>query len=243
VVTISSGNDVTLQGALTVSSGSFTLENNANLIQTSDAANSGNIIVKRNSSALKRQDYTLWSSPVVGQNLLAFSPQTLTNRFYEYNPSSNNYVAITPGTNSFIPGNGYLIRMPNNHPATATVWNGQFTGVPNNGNVPVTMSSTYNLVGNPYPSPISMSTFVSENTASITGTLYFWRETNLNTSNNAYCTWAGGTFVTNGEAEVYNPSGIIQTGQGFIVAAKSGMTALNFNNTQRTNNHANQFLD
>jgi len=242
VVIISSGNDVTLQGALTVSSGSFTLENNANLIQTLGVTNSGNIIVKRNSSALKRQDYTLWSSPVAGQNLLAFSPQTLTNRFYEYSPSSNNYVAITPGTNSFVPGSGYLIRMPNNHPATATVWNGQFTGVPNNGNVPVTMSNTYNLVGNPYPSPISMSTFVTENTASITGTLYFWRETNLNTTNNAYCTWAGGTFVTNGQAEVYNPSGIIQTGQGFIVAAKSGMTALNFNNTQRTNNHANQFF-
>ena len=242
VVTISSGYDVTLQGALTVSSGSFTLENNANLIQTLGVSNSGNIIVKRNSSALKRQDYTLWSAPVAGQNLLAFSPQTLTNRFYQYNSSTNNYVAITPGTNSFSAGSGYLIRMPNNHPATATVWNGQFTGVPNNGNVPVTMSNTYNLVGNPYPSPISMSTFVSENTASITGTLYFWRETNLNTTNNAYCTWAGGTFVTNGEAEVYNPSGIIQTGQGFIVAAKSGMTALNFNNTQRTNDHANQFF-
>jgi hypothetical protein len=241
-VIISSGNDVTLQGALTVSSGSFTLENNANLIQTNNVSNSGNIIVKRNSSALKRQDYTLWSSPVAGQDLLNFSPQTLTNRFYTYNSATNLYVAVTPSGTNFAAGKGYLIRMPNTHPATATIWNGQFSGVPNNGNVPFTMSNTYNLVGNPYPSPISMATFVSENTASITGTLYFWRETNLNTSNNAYCTWAGGTFVTNGQAEVYNPSGIIQTGQGFIVAAKPGMTALNFNNTQRTNNHASQFF-
>lgn len=242
VVTISSGNDVTLQGALKVSSGSFTLENNANLIQTTNALNSGNIVVKRNSSALKRQDYTLWSSPVAGQNLLSFSPLTLPNRFYAFSSSANNYAVIAPSTNNFAVGQGYLIRMPNTHPATATVWNGQFSGIPNNGTVPFAMSDTYNLVGNPYPSPISMSTFVSENTASITGTLYFWRETNLNTSNNAYCTWAGGTFVTNGQAQVFNPAGIIQTGQAFIVAAKPGMTALNFNNSQRTNNHTNQFF-
>jgi hypothetical protein len=242
IVTIASGHNVTLDGALTVSSGSFTLENNANLLQTQNVANSGNIIVKRNSSALKRQDYTLWSSPVEGQNLLAFSPLTVTTRFYTYNSSANIYAAVTPSTTSFAAGSGYLIRMPNNHPTTATIWNGQFTGVPRNGNYPVVMSNTYNLVGNPYPSPISMSTFVAENTNAITGTLYFWRETNNNTTNNAYCTWAGGTFTSNGETQVVNPNGIIETGQGFFVAAKAGQSSLNFNNTQRVSNFNNQFF-
>jgi hypothetical protein len=241
-VSILSGHTVTLNGALTVTSGSFTLENNAALIQSQNVSNSGNIVVKRNSSALKRQDYTLWSAPVAGQNLLAFSPATLPNRFYTYNPATDLYAATTPSTNNFNVGQGYLIRMPNNHPTTATIWNGQFTGVPNNGNIPVTMSNTYNLVGNPYPSPMSMATFVSENTNAITGTLYFWRETNNNTSNNAYCSWSGGTFTGNGEAQVFNPNGIIQTGQGFFVAAKPGQTALNFRNTQRTANTANQFF-
>jgi len=242
VVLIASGHNVTLNGALAVSSGSFTLENNANLLQTQNVANSGNIIVKRNSSPLKRQDYTLWSSPVEGQNLLAFSPLTVTTRFYAYNSGTNLYGSVTPSTTNFAAATGYLIRMPNNHPTTATIWNGQFSGVPHNGNYPVAMSNTYNLVGNPYPSPISMSAFVAENTSAITGTLYFWRETNNNTTNNAYCTWAGGTFTSNGEAQVVNPNGIIQTGQGFFVAAKAGQTALNFNNSQRVSNFSNQFF-
>jgi len=41
---------------------------------------------------------------------------------------------------------------------------------------------------------------------------------------------------------VFNPNGVIQTGQGFFVAAKPGMTALNFNNTQRISDHNNQFF-
>ncbi|MBS7788259.1 T9SS sorting signal type C domain-containing protein [Flavobacterium sp. CYK-55] len=248
VVNIPSGYNVTIDGALTVTGGSFTLENNANLIQNTTTANSGNIIVKRNSSALLRQDYTLWSSPVSGQNLLSFSPQTLTNRFYTYATSpSNVFVAVpSPLTTNFADAKGYLIRMPNNWtPSIPTAYNGSFTGVPHNGTYNVTMDdfgagNRFNLVGNPYPSPISMSTFVSEN-SNITGTLYFWRKTN-NAASPTYCSWAGGVFVSNGEAQVFNPNGIIQTGQGFFVEANGSGTSLAFNNSQRVSNFNNQFF-
>lgn len=242
VVSILSGHTVTLAGALAVNSGSFTLANNASLVQTTTSANTGNVTVQRNSSALQRQDYTLWSSPVAGQNLLAFSPQTLTNRFYTYNTSTNLYTAIAPATHSFDAAAGYLVRTPNNHPATPTIWTGQFAGVPNNGDVAYTMSNTYNLTGNPYPSPISMASFVGDNQDAITGTLYFWRETNGSSSNNAYCSWTSGTFTSNNEAQVVNPNGVIQTGQGFFVVAKPGQTALTFKNTQRVADTANQFF-
>jgi hypothetical protein len=244
-VVIPSGFDVNLYGPLTVSSGSFTLANNANLLQSSDAANSGNIIVQRTSSALLRQDYTLWSSPVSGQQLLAFSPLTLATRFYTYDSPSNIYVAFTP-TIDFATAKGYLIRMPNNHPTTATVWNGTFTGVPHNGNysfaiVPGDATHRFNLVGNPYPSPIRMVDFVSENSNTITGALYFWRKTN-NALSPSYCSWVGGTFVNNGEAQVVNPNGIIRTGQGFFVEAKALATSVSFSNAQRVSNTANQFF-
>jgi len=241
-VNILSGHSLTLADALTVHSGSFTLANNAALIQTANVANTGSIVVQRNSSALQRQDYTLWSAPVAGQNLLDFSPLTLTNRFYTYNTTSNLYSTIAPAANSFEAAAGYLVRMPNSHPATATVWNGQFTGVPNNGDVNYVMSNTYNLTGNPYPSPISMASFVADNADAITGTLYFWRETNGSTSNNAYCSWTGGTFTSNNEAQVVKPSGVIQTGQGFFVVAKPGQTALSFKNSQRLSDTNNQFF-
>ncbi len=265
-VTVSSGVDVTLSGAITVNTGStFTLNNNANLIQGGTTnTNSGNIVVKRDSSALIRLDYTLWSSPVSGQGLYAFSPFTFSNRFYVYRTTTNIYnnadigFSITGlngngvnGTDSsnvpFATAKGYLIRMPWNHPTAATVWNGTFTGVPYNGDITYTMTSgaagfRFNLVGNPYPSPISMSQFVLDNSSKITGTLYFWRETNNTTSNNAYCTWAGGTFTTNNEAQVFNPNGIIRTGQGFIVEALASQTVLSFNNGQRSSDNTNQFF-
>jgi len=250
VVTIPSGFNVTLNGAITVSSGSFTLENNANLIQTSNVANSGNIIVKRNSSALMRLDYTAWSSPVTNNASLflqSFSPATSANRFYNYDTTTNLFTAIaSPSTTNFALGKGYLIRMPNDHPTTPTIWNGSFTGVPNNGVIPVTMvnggvGKRFNLVGNPYPSPISMTKFVADNVSNITGTLYFWRKTN-GLSNPTYCTWVNGVFTSNGGDQVVDPLGIIQTGQGFFVEALNSATTISFNNGQRIANNTNQFF-
>lgn len=247
VVTVNSGVNVTLNGALTVSSGSFTLNNNANLIQSTNANNTGNIIVKRDSSPLMRLDYTLWSSPVASQKLLDFSPLTTTTRFYTYSTATNLYSSVLdPSTTNFNDGQGYLIRMPNTHPTTPTVWNGSFTGAPHNGYYQIIMTNggigkRFNLVGNPYPSPINMTQFVTDNNTKITGTLYFWRKTN-NPLNPSYCTWAGGTFVSNGQAQVVNPSGIIQTGQGFFVEALNSSTTLQFNNGQRVANTTGQFF-
>jgi hypothetical protein len=249
-VVISSGDTVNLSGALVSVPGSLvTFNNNANLIQSGTTnTNSGAIIIKRNSSALKRQDYTIWSSPVASQQLQAFSPQTLSGRFYTYNTTTNLYdVVASPSTTNFDAAKGYLIRMPNNHPATATIWSGQFAGVPNNGNYSFTLvnggaGQRFNLVGNPYPSPIDATAFIGDanNTSSITGTLYFWRKTN-NALSPTYCTWTLGGFVSNGEAQVFDPNDVIQTGQGFFVEG-TGSGTVNFNNSMRINNHANQFF-
>ena len=245
-VTVNSNVNVTLNGPITVSSGSFTLNNNANLIQTTNANNSGNIIVKRNSSPLMRLDYTLWSSPVANQNLSNFSPLTTSTRFYSYNTNTNFYNTVAnPSTTNFSDGQGYLIRMPNTHPTIPTVWNGSFTGVPHNGYYSMAMSNggatkRFNLIGNPYPSPINMAQFVTDNNTKITGTLYFWRKTNG--VGTAYCTWAGGTFVTNGNIQTANPNGVIQTGQGFFVEALNNSTSLQFNNGQRVANTTGQFF-
>ncbi|MGL2963206.1 T9SS sorting signal type C domain-containing protein [Flavobacterium sp. RSB2_4_14] len=258
-VTVSSGFDVTLEGRLTVDSGStFTLNNNANLLQNNTLTNSGNIIVKRNSNPLIRLDYTLWSSPVSGQNLFNFSPLTSVSpniRFYTYNPTINApattgfYQSVAAyAITDFAIGKGYLIRLPFNHPTAATIWNGQFTGVPFNGtpSPSVAISSTgdrFNAVGNPYPSPISISQFATDNSANIETTLYFWRKTN-NAANASYCSWntATSTYSDNGEAYTESPLGVIQTGQGFLVQAKTGASSLVFNNGQRIGDNANQFF-
>ena len=246
--TINSGHTVTVAGAITTDNANLVVENNANLLQTNvSATNTGSIVVKRNSANIQLYDYTLWSSPVAGQKLKAFSPDTLDARFYSYNSGTNLYnVVSAPATTDFASATGYLIRTPNTWAAaTPTTFNGVFTGVPNNGDISFTMSvgasgSRYNLVGNPYPSPISISSFVSDNNANITGTLYFWRKTNG--TGTAYCTYAGTTYTSNGNAQASNPNGIIQTGQGFFVEGTGTGTALLFKNSQRVSNTANQFF-
>lgn len=251
-LTVNSGDTITVVNELVnnLTAADVVIENNANLIQSADVDNTGAVTVKRNSSLLKRLDYTLWSSPVVGQNLLSFSPQTITNRFYTYNSTTNFYESVaSPSTTNFDTAKGYLIRVPNNHPSvTPTSWAGQFVGVPNNGNYSLTMQDDvagqrFNLVGNPYPSPIDALAFIenANNSGSITGTLYFWRKTN-GSANPSYCTWTSGGFVTNNDSQTFDLNDVIQTGQAFFVEATGNNDQLLFTNEMRTDNHANQFF-
>ena len=243
IVVVTSGYSFFITSTVTVSLGaSLTFATNANLIQTEDInTNSGNIIVKRNSSPLKRLDYLLWSSPVASQNLQSFSTQTLANRFYTYNPSSNAYNAIAiPAKTSFEAGKGFLIRTPNTFSdTTPTVWSGRFEGVPNNGdyNIPVT-TNAYNSIGNPYPSPIDADMFMLTN--NITEAIYFWRKTN-NSANSSYATYTvmGGVSNKSGLSAI-EPNRTIDVGQGFIVKATSNTVA--FSNAMRVSNNNNQLL-
>ena len=244
-VIISAGDNVTLNGALTVSSGSFTLSDNANLVQTTNATNSGNITVNRNTAALMRQDYVMWSAPVTGQQLQAFSPNTLSTRFYTFDGSlgsAGQYVA-TSATGNFVTGNGYLIRMPNNHPATPLIWSGAFMGVPNNGTVTLgsLTANRYYGIGNPYPSTIDADDFINDN--GLTEAIYFWRKTN-NAATSSYATYtlAGGVSNSGGDPLGLIPNGFIQVGQGFIARVPAAGSSLVFSNTMRVANNGDQFF-
>ena len=238
--TINSGHTVTVAGAITNNNGTFNVENNANLVQTNvSATNTGSIVVKRNSANIQLYDYTLWSSPVAGQNLKSFSPNTLDSRFYSYDSSQNLYSAVDPLSTSFSPATGYLIRAPNTWTAsTPTTFNSVFTGVPNNGTITLTglTPNKFYAVGNPYPSSISATSFINGNSTS--GTLYFWRKTNgANGSAYATRTNAGGT-ASGG----LTPTDDIGVGQGFIVKTGASATTLSFNNTMRTSSNSLVFL-
>lgn len=257
VVTIVPQDTVILSGALTVATGStVTFEAQAHLIQSGTTnTNSGNVIVKANSSPIKRLDYTLWSAPVAGQLLQPFSPTTLANRFYNYDSNTNFYTVVAnPSTTSFEAAKGVLIRVANNHPSSGPqTWLGTFNGVPNNGTYTIPLANfgpgkRFTLVGNPYPSPIDPEAFITNpnNAAAITGTLYLWRKTN-GSNKPSYCTFNLGGFITNGEDranEVANlPYQVIQTGQGFFVEGTgAGSGNVVFDNTMRVDDNTNSFL-
>lgn len=178
--------------------GSFTVKNNGSLIQDNAVGNTGNITSIKDSNLLYRLDYTMWSSPVSGQQLLSFSPLTNTTRFYEYkyaydssiNANAEQYFIVNPATTNFETAKGYLIRMPNgnatpgyNAGTTAIRHVGTFTGVPNNGTITYPLSTQgqrYTAIGNPYPSPIGVADFFAANTSVLENdaAIYLWRKKN-----------------------------------------------------------------
>lgn len=245
-VLFNSGNNLILKSNLSIAMGGhLTFEDNSNLIQLTNVKNSNSIITKSNSSPLMRLDYTLWSSPVEQQNMLAFSPNTLVGRFYDYDSLFNIYTIIpSVATTNFAVGIGYLIRTPNNFPTVPTTLHGSFEGIPNNGTINVDLVNggpglQFNLVGNPYPSALDANAFVNDNSSAITGTLYFWRKTN-NALNPSYCTWNTSGFI--GNDEVMDPNNIIAATQGFFVEAKGTANNLVFKNTQRIGDNVGHFF-
>jgi hypothetical protein len=216
--------------------------------------NEGNITVKRNSNVLKRLNYTMWSSPVTGnQTLLQFSPLTSASpvRFYTYNSTNNVYSTATVGS-PFATATGYLIRMPNEKPGNlgattpyylgteSLIYNRTFTGVPNNGAIVLNnlTANKYYAVGDPYPSTIDADAFLAGNATD--GTLYFWRKTN-GAAGTAYASYTLAGGVAGGSG--FTPNGTIQVGQGFIVKTGAEATTLSFTNTMReTTPSSTQFL-
>ncbi|MFN3753521.1 T9SS sorting signal type C domain-containing protein [Flavobacterium sp.] len=254
--------------------GTLSIENTANLVQVNNVANSGTgtTVVKRNSSAIKRLDYTLWCSPVTGQGLYAFSPTTLPNRFYVYNTVTDNYSnsvgfnltglqypspLVAPnginGTDTnnvqFALAKSYLIRTPWDHPTAPAAWNGTFSGVANNGDISFAMTTGYNAVGNPYPSRISVSDFIDANTA-ISGPLYFWRKTN-DAASTTYATLTKLAYTQNFAVGGDTGTGFFNEGDesNWVINVGQGFIVqaesdadLVFTNSMRRSSNSNQFF-
>lgn len=219
----------------------FIVRNEANLLQERDVVNIGEISVHRIGIPYKRLDYTIWGSPVLGQQLKAFSPMTLNNRIMTYN-GTDGYVPVPDVYADFLPGQGVLFRAPNNWSSTTpAAYHGIFTGVPQNGEYTYpTFEGSYTSIGNPYPSNLDSQEFFLTNPKA--EALYFW--TNVNPVENGsysgfnYATinLAGETYppVNGGSNET--PNGIISVGQGFVVLNSTAEVL--FNNSMRTDNTA-----
>ncbi len=225
----------------------FTIQNNANLVQINHVENSGIITFLKESAPIVRLDYTAWSTPVANQNLLAFSPQTLSNRFYEYISSGTTtataYSAVNASSNSFVATKGYIIRAPNNWSSSvASPYFGNFTGIPNNGEYFTTLNLGYNLLGNPYPATIQASHFIGLNRT--IETVYFWTHTTqavggvYPVNNYASYTSLGGVAAAAG-GQI--PDGTIKPGQGFYVYSSENTSAW-FHNALRYDVKNTQFF-
>ena len=224
-VTINSG------GALTVNSGTFTV-NNSFLIK-SDATGTGSYInngafIASSSSAqryiAKDNSWHLISSPVNGQFVKpAFAPTTVDNTFdfYKWDESIVNSATTYPWINirdnagayandfdNFVNGQGYLVAYSSNYGGSAThLFSGTLNYTAQTVNVAYGVNN-FNLLGNPFPSAIDW------NASGYTG-----RDAVLGTTPPIWV-WNGtvgqyGTIGINGVTNVIAPH------QGFFVEATS----------------------
>lgn len=262
-VVFNSGHTLTVQNDVKVTGGSLTFEDKASLVQVNSLnnngvafINTGNITYKRVSTPIKIYDYIYWSSPVIGQTLLNFSPNSPL--FFYYDPVIGNW-AYANTTAPMIPGKGYLVRTPEVAPfneVTTNTYTGSFIGVPNTGDISIAGiggAGQYNLFGNPYPCALSANAFLSDaaNVPLIDATIYLWTHNTPITANNytsndyALYNYAGGvgtgTSAINSGVNNSVPNGKIAAGQGFFVKGLSSGNVV-FKNSMRLAGNNDQFF-
>jgi len=224
------GNSVSLSGAL-INNGIVRVQSGASLVQGSSSALSGTGVfnVLRNGSYV----YDFWSSPITSAPMAVLSGPT-----YAYNPALSTADPsddefdpgwVSPGA-AMIPGKGY---------ASYGVNQTAFNGTVNNGNISIGVTAhplpnvSFNLIGNPYPSGVSVSSFLAANSALLaTGAVYLWDDPGTSpysSGNYATRNALGGTAGGGGNT----PGPNLGTAQGFKVNV-NGNGNIQFNNSMRT---------
>lgn len=250
--------------------GKMVVLNSGSLVQTNNTStytgNSTSFELNRNTTPVNRFDFTYWSSPVSGQTLYNLSPNTLYDKYLEYDSSVDNWKYLDGGNYVMQPGKGYIVRAPSSYDVSGNpqIFQGKFVGAPNNGiiSLPVINKSgnttTTNLIGNPYPSALNADQFYIDNSTLIKGTFYFWTHstTVVPNPNGGQYSYSDSDYISynatgaTGTGDTTNCTtcggkklnGNIASGQGFFVEAKTNGN-LTFNNALRVKTTAtnNQF--
>nr|WP_294927370.1 T9SS sorting signal type C domain-containing protein [uncultured Flavobacterium sp.] len=242
-VTVSNGQTLGLSFNYT-GAGTLILEDTASLYQSdNEMINTGIIHVKRKTTPIRKFDYTYWSSPVENHKLVDVSPTTLSDKFFSFDTDVNYWKEEIPLT-IMSSGKGYIIRGPQNFSVTVPEkYEATFKGIPINGKIKTTIGNadSFNLVGNPYPSALDADLFLTDNSAVIKGTLYFWTH-NTAFINNKYASddyavynLLGGvgtrSALASGENET-SPDGKIGSAQSFFVQSRA-VGEVKFENSMR----------
>lgn len=265
-VTLNSGSLLTVVKGIINNGSNFIVADGANLIQTENGAiNTGNIEVQKAFTfSTGRQQYNYVSSPTVGTNLKSIYTGTLDNSVSAlYYIESNDYFGNSNG--AYIAGRGLALQEKTGSGTEGTSANpAKFRGVPFNGTLDYPLAFTnaahgYNLVGNPYPSNLSIEELYEANLSAVNPTFYFW-----DNRANAIFSQQGSLYGGDSYAK-YNavsgtgtgsgigagtppnttrvPNGFVSPAQGFLVQAKAAGQVLKFSNTKmRVSNASTNFF-
>ncbi len=218
--------EVTLQSGDLASDGNLTLLSTATetaMISGSGTGNvTGNITMQRYLPS--GFGYRYFSSPFQSATVNEFADDMTLGyfTFYRYDESrtGSGWVSYNnPVTNPLIPLTGYAINFGSvSDPNTVDQ-----TGVANNGTVSITLynhNNTYtqgfNLVGNPYPSPIDWDAVSGWTKTNIDNALYFFKPSSSDQYSGTYSTYINGI---SSDGTVDN---IISSMQGFLIHVSDG---------------------
>ena len=256
-MTVSSGSTTTVSSsgqtikAILKSNGTLNCGGNITLLSTSSqtalvdgtgtGSVSGNLIMQRYLSS--RFGYKYFSSPFTAATVNEFSNEiTLAASFppvYKYDESlpSNGWYYYTTSSNTMNPLEGYAINFGSSSSALTV----DMTGVAGNGSISRTLYNTnqtytlgFNLVGNPYPSPIDWNASSGWTKTNIDNAIYFFDASTTDQYTGTYNSYINGVS-SNGVA-----NNVIPSMQAFFVHVTNGtypVTAtLAVNNNVRVNN-------
>jgi hypothetical protein len=261
-LTVSNAAGVTLGGPLNVtgtvlvqngslaSDGYLTLVSDASgtaLIDGSGAGTvTGNVTMQRYLPS--RFGYRYFSSPFISSTVSEFGDDmdlaSSWPMFYRYDESrtSSGWVSYSTGTSPLVPLEGYAV----NFGSVDTPYTVDVTGEVNDGSISVTLynnNNTYtkgfNLVGNPYPSPVDWNASGWTRTG-IDNALYFFRTSTTDEYGGTYSSYVNG-ISSDGVAD-----NIIPSMQGFFVHVSDGTYpvtgVLGATNSVRVNNQSHIFF-
>lgn len=233
-------------GANLATSDGITILSNGSLMHGAGTAGAGgsvtgNVTVRRSGNPTPLA-YNYWSSPIVNGTVSLLGQ----NRYF-YNPTSATGTDVAGLQSGWVNASGSMT-IGRGYIATGS-GNVSFTGTPNNG--PLTFGPTavgaftsFNLVGNPYPSAISASAFVAANPGIAGSALYFWDDDgSAGTDYDAatdYAVWNNIGFVSGPNSGTLF-TGNIASCQGFFIETPSS-ASIQFNNAMRTTAN-NAFFD
>lgn len=243
---------LSLRGILLVNNGVLNTNNNFTLLSTADQTalidGSGmgqvndDVIVQR--YLPKGFGYKYLGSPVQNATVAQLGDDMdLTASFptfynYDESKASTGWNSYTTPTNDLLPLTGYCVNFGTN-PAPAMA---DISGQVNNGNIgPLVLQNHnmqftqgFNLVGNPYPSPIDWSAASGWSKTNIDNGIYYFNASDTNQYTGTYSSHING-ISSDGIA-----SNIIPSMQGFFVHVSDGTYpvsgSLQVNNQARVNN-------
>ena len=207
--------------------GTVTYNRYVNEIGTTNTSNGGNDLVAPPVSGQTFGSFAAANTNLAASGTLrAFAPFNTTSGAYE------NYDTGIHNTTTLDVGTGYRAATTDGAPLS-------FSGTINTGGVDVTLSNGttfWNLIGNPYPSYISLEAFLNENSGNIDTNYVGIYGYDADTSDGSVWTVWDANYLSS------NTNAIIAPGQGFFVAAPPSGSTVTFTPTMRRSGSDDDFI-